>query len=200
VGSEVGSSAKQRTALRRTFVLLCVGLTFIMVVTGVSGVIVFGHAASDPLRRVDAIVVLGGEHDGREDYGLSLARDGWAKTVLLSDPYPATDPVMRRACSDTSGGIEVICMRPEVLNTRGEAQMTHRLAVKRSWKSIIVVSWQHHLPRAGLIFRQCFSDRPDAVVLRAVPRRYDISILTWEFIYMYQYAGVVKATFQGRCA
>ena len=52
----------------------------------------FANAKVDELQRVDAIVVLGGEHDGREDYRLNLARAGWAPTVVMSNPYDTGDP------------------------------------------------------------------------------------------------------------
>jgi uncharacterized SAM-binding protein YcdF (DUF218 family) len=171
-----------------------------MVLIGASGFIIFSHAPIDPLQRVDAIVVLGGEHDGREDYGVSLAREGWAPTVLLSNPYGPGDPVMRRVCSESDQVVEVLCVQPQPLTTRGEAEMTRRLANEHSWKKIIVVSWRYHLPRARFIFDQCFSDQDGAVLMRAVPRRYDESVLSWEFTYMYQYGGLVKAMLQGDCA
>ena len=166
---------------------------------GASGFVLFTHASEDPLERADAIVVLGGEHDGREDYGVSLARDGWAPTVLISNPYPADDPVMERVCRESDDNVEVICLAPDPLTTRGEALMAQRLARERSWSKIIVVSWRYHLPRAKFIFDQCFVDRDDAVLMRAVPRRYQQSILSWELTYLYQYGGLVKALVQGRC-
>lgn len=46
----------------------------IAVDVAVSGFLVFANARTDDLRQADAIIVLGGEHDGREDYGISLAR------------------------------------------------------------------------------------------------------------------------------
>ncbi|MBJ7339079.1 MAG: YdcF family protein [Mycolicibacterium sp.] len=169
-----------------------------MALVGVTGFVVFKHATVDPLQRADVIVVLGGEHDGREDYGISLARAGWAPTVLLSNPYDADDPIMRRVCHESGGGIETMCLRPNPLTTRGEAEMTHRLAKERSWNRIIVVSWRYHLPRARMIFGKCFPD-PGALVMREVPRPYDMSILSWEFVYFYQYAGLVKTVFQAAC-
>lgn len=62
-------------------------MAIILVDMGISGYFVFANAKIDQLEHADAIIVLGGEHDGREDYGLQLARDGWASTVVLSNPY-----------------------------------------------------------------------------------------------------------------
>jgi uncharacterized SAM-binding protein YcdF (DUF218 family) len=185
--------------LRRA-ALVVVGVPLALsLVIGISGFIVFTNARIDPLQKADAVVVLGGEHDGREDYGLSLARDGWAPTVVISNPYPADDSVMRRVCGQPGSDIEVICMKPFPLTTRGEADMVRRLAAQRSWDRVIVVSWRYHLPRARMVFRQCFSDDPSDVVMRAMPRPYEFSIARWEFIYVYQYAGLLKAALQGDC-
>ncbi|MFG1930521.1 YdcF family protein [Mycobacterium sp. NPDC048908] len=187
-----------RGDLRRAAVVIAAIVVALAVLMGVSGMAVFTNAKVDQLQRADAVVVLGGEHDGREDYGIELARGGWAPTVVISDAYAKDDPVMDRVCKPQPA-IEVICARAPQMNTRGEAQMVHRLAAKRSWKKIIVVTWRYHLPRARLIFRQCFSPDPDAVVMQAVPRRYDYSLARWQFIYAYQYAAFAKAAAMGDC-
>jgi uncharacterized SAM-binding protein YcdF (DUF218 family) len=166
---------------------------------GASGYMLFTNAKADEVQHADAIIVLGGDHDGREDYGLSLARDHWAKTVVISNPYWPDDTVMQRVCRDT-GDIEVICRRPSPLTTRGEADMMRLLARKRGWTKIIVISWRYHLPRARLIFRQCFSDQPQSTVMLAVPRRYRYSPLEWEFVYAYQFGGLAKAITLGECS
>jgi hypothetical protein len=184
--------------LRRAAVVAAAVLVALTVVMGISGITLFTNAKVDPLKKADAVVVLGGEHDGREDYGIGLARDGWAPTVVISDAYPKGDPVMERVCKPQPP-IEVVCARATELNTRGEAQMVQRLAAERSWTKIIVVTWRYHLPRARLIFQQCFSPNSDAVVMEAVPRRYDYSLARWQFIYAYQYAAFAKAEAMGDC-
>jgi uncharacterized SAM-binding protein YcdF (DUF218 family) len=171
----------------------------LLLIMGVSGFVVFNNAATDPLQPADAVVVLGGEHDGREDYAISLARSGLAHTVLISNPYADWDPLMRRVCAASDNRVEVICLRPFPMTTRGEAEMARRLADQRSWAKIIVVTWKFHVPRARLVFRQCFSPDPGAVIVQAVPRRYDYSVVRWEWVYAYQYSGLVKALALGDC-
>jgi uncharacterized SAM-binding protein YcdF (DUF218 family) len=187
-----------RNELRRAAVVVAAILVTLTVLMGISGVALFRNAKVDPLQKADAVVVLGGEHDGREDYGIELARSGWAPVVVISDAYPKNDPVMDRVCKPQPS-IEVICARAPQMNTRGEAQMVHRLASKRSWSKIIVVTWRYHLPRARLIFQQCFSPDSDAVVMEAVPRRYDYSLARWQLVYAYQYAAFAKAEAMGAC-
>jgi uncharacterized SAM-binding protein YcdF (DUF218 family) len=106
---------------------------------------------------------------------------------------------MLRVCQG-SGGVEVICRRPDSITTRGEAEMMRQLAQERNWTKIIVVSWRYHLPRARLIFGQCFSDRERSTVMVAVPRRYRYSPLRWEFVYAYQFGGLAKAIALGECS
>jgi uncharacterized SAM-binding protein YcdF (DUF218 family) len=184
--------------VRRAAVVVAAIVVALTVLMGITGMTVFTNAKVDPLEKADAVVVLGGEHDGREDYGIELARSGWAPTVVISDAYPKDDPVMQRVCQPQPP-IEVICARAPQYNTRGEAQMVQRLAAQRSWTKIIVVTWRYHLPRARLIFQQCFSPNSDTVVMEAVPRRYDYSLARWQFIYAYQYAAFAKAEAMGDC-
>jgi uncharacterized SAM-binding protein YcdF (DUF218 family) len=173
-------------------------VVIVLIDMGISGSIVFRHAKVDDLVRADAIIVLGGEHDGREDYGVSLARAGLAPTVVLSNPYPDDDPVMRRVCSVED--VDVLCIRPDPLTTRGEAAFVRRLADERRWQRVIVISWRYHLPRARLVFEQCFSGQPGDAVFAETPRRYQYSWLEWEAVYAYQWGGLAKAVAQGKCA
>jgi uncharacterized SAM-binding protein YcdF (DUF218 family) len=191
----MGPANVGRIALQAAAALVII----VVIDVAVSGFILFSNANVDSLQHADAIVVLAGEHDGREDYGLDLARQGWARTVVLSNPYSVDDTVMERVCTPRTD-IEVICIRPTMLTTRGEASAVRGLANQRSWHKIIVVSWRYHLPRARMIFRQCFSNHPGATVMRAVPRQYQYSLPQWEWVYIYQFAGYAKALFQGDCA
>lgn len=180
--------------------LIAVALASIALV--VAGHLLFDRDHSDPLGPADAIVVLGGEHDGREDYGLELARQGYAKTVVISNPvnhpYSAQDPIMQRVCAPPddirAAGIEVICFNPNPSTTRGEAMYTEQLAKQRGWSRVIVISWRYHLVRARYIFGQC-SDLDTA--MRAVPRDYSTNPGTTLYIYAYQYVGLIKALVLG---
>lgn len=185
--------------MSRAIGVLCVAALVLLLLLGASGFILFTNAKTDPLQPADAVVVLGGEHDGREDHGIALARSGWAPVVLISNPYQPSDPVMRRVCGESDGKVEVICLSPFPSTTRGEAEMARRLANERAWRKVIVVTWKYHVPRARRVFRQCFSTDPNAVVMEAVPRRYDYSPAQWEYIYAYQYGGLLKAAALGDC-
>jgi uncharacterized SAM-binding protein YcdF (DUF218 family) len=178
-------------AARRTAGFITAFAVVIVTLNGVVGYAIFGNASENAVSRVDAVVVLGGEHDGRERYGLALAQHGFASTVVLSDPYPAADRLMRQICHYDV--VEVICARPDPSTTRGEAIMTRRLAMEHHWKKILIVSWRYHLPRARLVFYQCLSDIGVLITAKGVPRQYVLPMWYWQYIYFYQFAGIAKA-------
>lgn len=175
------------------------GTTLVVVLAlaavGGAGYLLFGGDQQDPLRKVDAIIVLGGEHDGREEYGIRLAQEGWSKNVVLSNPYDH-DRTMRELCGTRVGDISVTCEVPVPSTTRGEAIFTERLAKQHGWSSVIVISWGYHLTRSRYIFDRCYSGE---TVMRAVPRAYDYGPADWELIYLYQFFGTAKAVVQGSC-
>lgn len=189
--------------MRRATSIAAAVVVVALIVAGVTGQWIFADAREDPLdpsRPVDAVVVLGGEHDGREAYGIALARELGAATVLLSDPYPTDDPVMANLCGRRARGIEVICKLPSPPTTRGEAIMARRLATIHDWSTIAVVTWRYHLPRARTIFAECYAAPDRSTVFRAVPRDYaDMPIAMWEYVYAYQFLGFAKNLFQGPC-
>ncbi len=94
---------------------MAVGLVAAVVLNIAGGYLLFTRPHSDPLTKADAIVVLGGDNDGRFEYGLSLARQGYASTVVLSNSYldkPADLPSFQQACASGTASITVICFVP----------------------------------------------------------------------------------------
>jgi DUF218 domain len=185
--------------LGRVVTSVATTLLGVLVVAGLIGYLWLGRVRDDPLQRADAVIVLAGAHDGREAYGLGVARQVSARALVLSDEYPADDPVMRRACAGPRAEVTVICRRAVPATTRGEALLARALAAERHWKRIVVVSWSYHLPRARFIFSQCFSHRPGVVIMRAVPHDDPRSLAEWEYISLYQEFALIKAGIQGAC-
>ncbi|WP_213576703.1 YdcF family protein [Rhodococcus sp. USK13] len=174
---------------------LC-GLVIAAVGLGLAGYFIYTKSRIDPLKPVDAIIVLAGEHDGREEYGIDLARRGVSRHVVLSNPHFEGDRTMSAYCDLKDSRLTVRCIPPQPPTTRGEAIFTRELAAENGWDSVLVVSWRYHLPRARYIFSQCFDGD---VSMRAVPRSYDFSLAEWEYTYLYQTVGFVKAFLQGPC-
>ncbi|MCK0438081.1 YdcF family protein [Gordonia alkaliphila] len=183
--------------MRKFFVTLAVGLASAMCLFIAAGYQVCVRDHSDPLRRVDAIVVLGGEHDGREAYALRLAREGYADTVVVSDPYWPREPddeYLDGLCAGAEPAVEIVCFRPEPSSTRGEARFIAALADERGWSSLIVVSWGHHLVRARYILSRCFDGQ---TVMRAMPRQGGYGPVRWARIFNHQLGGFVEARVKG---
>ncbi|MGV9669289.1 YdcF family protein [Gordonia sp. NPDC003504] len=188
-----------RRALRRSLIVVVMLTVILAIAFWTAGYVMFYRSHEDPLRRADVIVVLGGEHDGREQYGIDLARRGYAPVVLLSDPYDRfdgkkPDPVMDRACASSTSTVQVICFRPDPSTTVGEAMFAAKLAREHGWSSMIVVSWRFHLVRARYIFEQCDAG---TLIMRSVPREYPKSLAYWGFQYAYQFVGLTKAAVVG---
>jgi uncharacterized SAM-binding protein YcdF (DUF218 family) len=98
-------------------------------------------------KHADAIVVLSSDRP-RYDAGLRLYRQHVAPTLVLSLP-----------AFEGSGGGRcprfALCFRADPYSTRGEAQAVARLAQKRGWRRIVVVTSRYHLRRARILFRRC---------------------------------------------
>lgn len=151
----------------------------------------------DALRKLDAIVVLGGDDDGREQYALELARAGYANTLVVSNPYPyhkGSDPIrrsnMRALCNASTAELKVVCFEPTPATTKGEASFVSKLAATRGWTSVMVISWRYHLVRARYIFGQCYSGE---VAMRSVPGPYQKPFTGWTREFAYQYGALLKA-------
>jgi uncharacterized SAM-binding protein YcdF (DUF218 family) len=57
----------------------------------------------------------------------------------------------------------VVCFHPDPYSTRGEAEAFSRLAAKRGWRSVVVVSSRYHLVRARMLFERCYDGQVSTV-------------------------------------
>lgn len=147
---------------------------------------VYVSPKTDAPRRADAVVVLGGAHDGREEVGLDLVERGYAPRIIFSNPYGANDKKMRSIC-DGVYAVPVECFVPAPSTTEGEAREIERLASRNGWTTVIVVTFVPHLSRARYIVSQYYHGE-----LLMVPSRPDLPLRAWVFNYVYQTAGYIK--------
>jgi hypothetical protein len=113
----------------------------------------------DSVDRAAAVVVLAGDADHRIPRGRELVRGGVADRLVLSrEPGEKWDR-WRPLCREP----EVLCFDAEPYSTQGEAEAVGRLALRRGWGSIAVVTSRYHLFRARILFRRCFAGAVDAV-------------------------------------
>jgi uncharacterized SAM-binding protein YcdF (DUF218 family) len=106
--------------------------------------------------RADALVVLAGGRGPRLAKGLELVRRGVAPVLVVSDGWSPTWPEANRLCAGRPAPVPVACFHPDPYSTRGEAEAFSRLAARRGWRSVVVVSSRYHLLRARMLFERCY--------------------------------------------
>ena len=163
----------------------------VIAVLAVAGYPVYVRPQVDPLRKADAILVVGGADPlPRYRYGFELAGQGWAPHLVVSDP----DRQLTKACTAGHNGFTVECFVPDPRTTLGEARELRRLAAERHWRIVIVVAYPPHISRARYIMAKCFDG---ALIMAAAPTR--LSIPEWVWMYGYQSAGYLKSLFADGC-
>ncbi|MGU3432750.1 YdcF family protein [Actinomycetes bacterium M1A6_2h] len=161
---------------------------------GVAGVPLFVNPKEDDLSKADAIIVLGGPEEGREEYAQGLASAGLAPVLVYSNPYGPKARGMLQKCAAQETSYTVICFDPEPATTMGEARFVARMAVKNDWKKIIVITYRPHISRARYIFGKCF----DGTVLMA-KNDAPLKPLQWVEAYIYQTGAFAKALTERGC-
>jgi uncharacterized SAM-binding protein YcdF (DUF218 family) len=166
-----------RNLKRIIFLVLLVAIVFL-----VSTARLFVWPPSNTPSRVDAIVALGGDPGQRRmKSALQLAKAGYAPIAVIS---LGGDPKVH--CPPEPKGIEVICFRPDPVNTRGEAEFAARLAAQRRWDRIIVIPDRTQTTRARLLFKRC-----TRISLEMVPVNDDPSQLVLGVAY--EWGALIKA-------
>lgn len=125
----------------------------------------FLNAGAANPRSADAVVVLSGDHGERLPVARALIDRGASSTLVFAGTLDSAQGI--ELCK---GGqpFEVICLRPDPDSTREEARAVGRLASSRGWKTLVVVTTRHHVPRSQRLFERCVEG--DVVVIGADPR------------------------------
>jgi uncharacterized SAM-binding protein YcdF (DUF218 family) len=170
----------RRFTLRRALVIAIV--TVIVAFCTISARLFVFPAMGMPAR-VDAIVVLGGTGN-RLDLGMRLASEDRAPYLVLSLGLPWVPPGICRG--GHAGHARVICFRPSPDTTQGEAEGASRIARRRGWRSMVVVTTRDQVWRARLRFARCYSGRLYGL---GAPVAWD----EWPYAIAYQWLGTIKA-------
>ena len=93
--------------IRRALLGATVTIVVLIAALAVAGYFLFTRPHVDPLTKADAVVVLGGEDDGRVQYGMELARQGYAGTVVISSGFLERSPAFQRACASSGPALRV---------------------------------------------------------------------------------------------
>jgi uncharacterized SAM-binding protein YcdF (DUF218 family) len=152
--SGTGTTLPMATGRRlRPFLLVLAGL---VLGWAIAAAVMFVWPPRSSAGHADAAVVLAGGHGPRLAEGLALVRKGVAPVLVISDGWSPTWPEANRLCAGRSAPVPVVCFHPDPYSTRGEAEGFARLAARRGWTSVVVVSSRYHLVRARMLFERCY--------------------------------------------
>lgn len=178
---------------RRVRTRIAAALLSIVVVIA-TGFPIYVAPQIDPLRRADAILVLGGPVYERYPYALELALQGLAPRVVVSNPAGGHDIWLTDLCERPRYTFTVSCFIPDPATTRGEARELRRLATEQGWRTVIVVTFRPHISRARYTLEQCFDGE---LIMAESPA--ELSLTYWMWSYLYQTAGYVRSALQPGC-
>jgi uncharacterized SAM-binding protein YcdF (DUF218 family) len=126
----------------------------------------FVWPSQDRPRRPDAVVVLSGSR-ARLPKGLRVRAATNAPVLVISGGYDRRWTQAREYCRGrVHVAFHVLCFTPRPNSTRGEAEQVARLARKRRWTNVAVVTSTYHVFRARLLFRRCYHGRVAVVGVR----------------------------------
>ena len=61
-----------------------------------------------------------------------------------------------RVCRERPAGLRLYCLSPDPATTRGEARQFAELAEREGWQSLVLVTSNYHVRRAGLLLDRCY--------------------------------------------
>lgn len=134
--------------------------TVVFLAVVLAGCELYLRTGGDSPEPADAIVVLGPGRGGeRLERARSLVDQGLADTLVVSMARGGQRRATDEACGSPPPGVDVVCFTADPFNTRGEARWVSQLAAARGWSSLLVVTSDYHVRRAGLLFGRCFRGR-----------------------------------------
>ena len=98
----------------------------------------------------DAVVALGGDPGQRRAAAAIQLAVAWHVPVAVISLGGGA-----ATCPRPPRHVQVICFRPDPVDTRGEAEYVARLAARRHWGRIMVVPERSQTTRARLLFERC---------------------------------------------
>ncbi|NLG68753.1 MAG: YdcF family protein [Firmicutes bacterium] len=120
----------------------------------------------------DAIVVLGGDWQGRIQQGIRLYREGWAPLLLVTGgmaiaPGRVQAAYLAEVARRAGVPSQAILTQRESRSTWEDAALTVGLARERGWRRVLLVTSDWHSRRAAMVFRRGWG--PAGVEVRSVP-------------------------------
>jgi len=134
----------------------------------------------DPLRRADAIVILGGGGRGRVEEAARLFHSDYASWVVVTNTemdYPgirADQATLNRREALWQGIPEksILVAPGFATTTYEEALSVKQLAEARYWRRLIIVTDPFHTRRAHLIYSKILKDTDIDIIMRPVTQHW----------------------------
>lgn len=128
-----------------------------------------GLIVSDPVERVDAVVVLSGGVGDRLALAVEMHADGFAPNLVITDT--ASGPNNRLVREAMEGGFDrerIFVTDLQVDSTYDEALAVRDLALTRNWDQLMVVTDPYHTFRTRLIFQRELQGSGIEILVRPV--------------------------------
>lgn len=152
---------------------------------------------TDPLsvRRTDAVIMLGGAASERLPAAEQIQRDLGIPVLVLSRTDTLGNFAADQRCAAAAfPSASLLCFRPPVLDTRGEARTIARLVELNGWESITVVTSNYHVTRAGRLIGQCTT--ADVQLVASHP---DLNPGQWLRRFVIETAGLIDVSLRPEC-
>jgi hypothetical protein len=121
--------------------------------------------------------------------GMPPKVDAIVELAAQDDPLGAA----LRHCPRPVPGVELVCFYPSPATTQGEAEFAARLAARRHWSSLVLVTTTPQATRARLRLERCF---PGHIYVVTSP----IPLGGWPHEIAYEWGALLKALlFQRAC-
>ena len=133
-----------------------VGFVLLVLAVGyVAGIPLLLNRDDDPLPpKADAVVVLAGSGD-RLTEAEALVSGGIAKNLVISADRGSTDQRRKHLCRSKPKPPGVLCVYSGGITTADEVPTIARVAQRRGWTTIVLVTSRYTLLRADRVFERC---------------------------------------------
>ena len=134
---------------------------------------------SDPVARVDAVVVLSGGDGDRLALAVEMYTEGFAPNLVITDTSSGMNNRMKREALEGGFPQERIFVTDlQVDSTYDEALAVHDLAKNRNWDKLMVVTDPYHTFRTRLVFERELQGSGIEILVRPVSGHW-FTIRTW---------------------
>ncbi|MCU1515494.1 MAG: hypothetical protein JWQ75_215 [Pseudarthrobacter sp.] len=155
----------------------------------------FVNVGSAPPHRTDAVIMLGGASDDRLPAARKLQQEWGMPVLVLARTGLMGNVAADEVCDNTAfPSSDLVCFRPEPMNTRGEALAISELIDRNHWDSVTVVTSNYHVTRAGKLISQCTTAEVQMVGARA-----SMNPGEWLWRFVVETGGLIDSTLQPEC-